>query len=101
MPNNQSLDRVREEIAHMFASAWQDGVHHLNPKYLRRDTLFTDKVLEILNSELQNLRSELAREIKIHKKVTSGFIHDDYLRGEYTGFNQATDKVLAIIKGEK
>lgn len=39
---------LRAELEHMFASAWQDGVHHLNPKYLRRDTVFTDRTMQLI-----------------------------------------------------
>src|SRR5215217_9125251 len=47
------MGNFRPEVKHMFASAWQDGINHLNPKYLRRDTLFTDKVMELHDKALQ------------------------------------------------
>lgn len=46
-------EELRAQIEYMFASAWQDGVHHLNPKYLRRDTTFTDKAMQLFAAHLQ------------------------------------------------
>ena len=59
---------LRIELEHMFASAWQDGVHHLNPKYLRRDTLFTDRALELITAytdkKIEAVLDRLAIEVR-------------------------------------
>lgn len=51
MTSDMKDTELESEIRHMFASAWQDGVNHLNPKYLRRDTLFTDRTLALIKRE--------------------------------------------------
>lgn len=57
-------DTTREELRSMFASAWQDGVHHLNPSYSRRDTLFTDRAKELIQSEITKAQEQLLDELE-------------------------------------
>lgn len=52
-PIVQDTGKLRQQIEQMFASAWQDGVNHLNPKYLRRDGLFTDRVMQLITAQTQ------------------------------------------------
>ena len=56
MTKPNTTDELREELLHLFASAWQDGVHHMNPKYVRRDTLFTDRIMAMVESHTQQAR---------------------------------------------
>lgn len=55
---------MREKIEYMFASAWQDGVDRLNPKYLRRDKLFTDKTMQLIADTVEVEVNKAVGELK-------------------------------------
>jgi hypothetical protein len=76
--NPKDEAQLREEIKHMFASAWQDGVNHLNPKYLRRDTLFTDKVMKLLNRYCEDKVRE-ARIDELSTLINKMNVGDEFL----------------------
>lgn len=85
--NNQSLDRVREEIEGLFLKF--EGVEP------EEDTV--KMMLHIINSELQNLRAELAKEVEgLKKEFDLSML--DVTGSEIDTHNEAIDKVLAIIK---
>lgn len=74
-PPKSSEDKnieTRLEIEHMFASAWQDGVKHMNPKYLRRDKLFTDKTMEIITAQKQAVVDDVLAIIGEDLKLSAG-----------------------------
>lgn len=54
---------LAETIEGLFASAWQDGVHHLNP-YIRRDSELADRVMRLVRKDrerLLNIVEEIAQ----------------------------------------
>jgi hypothetical protein len=78
----------------MFASAWQDGVYHLNPKYLRRDTLFTDKVMQLITAHDKALRDRL---LAASPKPNLLGESTEYTPSELRGYNQGIKDCTAAI----
>ena len=113
--NNQSLDRVREELRQ--GSEARHLANRLTPDGKEMvEMIPLEWATEVINSELQNLRQELAREVEkaldeSYRKSGQGnrskFSKDTETRGEAyartQGFKSAIlvskRKVLAIIKG--
>ena len=51
--SNIEREELLVQIRHMFESAWQDGTMHESPKYVRRDHLFTEKTLKLIDQYTQ------------------------------------------------
>lgn len=91
-------DTTREIVKNMFASAWQDGVYHKNPKYSRRDALFTDKTMDLIQSEITKAKEHLLDELEKDKWFMGT---PDGQRGEHVIFLAAIEAKRKQIKEGK
>lgn len=90
-PPNTGDTELRAKIEKMFASAWQDGVHHLNPTYLRRDTLFTNKVMQLIADHDRALIKTILAEDMPEKETTTN-------QRASLGFNRAIDRITTALE---
>ena len=92
--SNIAREELLVQIRHMFESAWQDGTMHESPKYVRRDHLFTEKTLKLIDQYTQGKVDEATRQKTPTRRITDWWITTEF-------FAQGGKKIAGPFKSRK